>query len=221
MKRILLATVFGLWLPAASAAQELNLGIDFATVIPRGEFKQNIDNNGYGVGLQFTVGIGPGPLHLGIDFAHTTYGSESREVPLLPDVPEVTVDVRTSNNITLIHFLLRLQPTEGAVRPYIDGLIGFKYLDTRTSFESDIDDLPLASETNFSDTAFSYGAGGGVQVRLAGLGSGGSCCLTESSATFAEPMPDTCAKARSGARTGWSSLTRSLRARMCWRRSSA
>ena len=38
-----------LTLNRSSQAQNFQAGIDFTTVFPRGEFRQNVDNNGYGV----------------------------------------------------------------------------------------------------------------------------------------------------------------------------
>jgi opacity protein-like surface antigen len=57
-----------------------------------------------------------------------------------------------------------MQPRHGAVRPYVDGLIGFKYLYTNTTIEIDTENSP--SDTNLSDVTLSYGVGGGVQVQL-------------------------------------------------------
>lgn len=148
----------------AARAQEFQAGVDFLTVLPRGEFKDNIKNNGYGAGGHFLVRLKQSPILVGIDLGGVVYGSETRKVTLLPDVPEVRADVTTSNNIFLTHFLVRAQSRHGAVRPYADGLIGFKYLFTNTSIN--IDSENGASETNLSDLTFSYGFGGGVQVRL-------------------------------------------------------
>lgn len=62
--------------------------------------------------------------------------------------------------------MLRAQPRSGPVRPYVDGLIGLKYLFTRTSV-TDVDgDETIASDTDLGDTTFSYGVGGGLQIPL-------------------------------------------------------
>jgi hypothetical protein len=155
---------------ARTQAQELQLGIDFNTVIPQGDFKQNVRNNGYGISGNFLVGLGKSPLLVGVDAGFAKYGHESRRAILSGSIPDITVDVDTDNNIVLTHFLLRAQPRHGAVRPYVDGLVGFKYLFTKTTVQSDSSDEPLASDNNLSDFAFSYGLGGGVQARLARLG---------------------------------------------------
>jgi opacity protein-like surface antigen len=167
-------TVLILWLGSVSSAdaQQIQVGIDFATVAPRGSFSENVTNNGYGVGGQFLVGLGRSPFHLGVDAAFTNYGSDEHEEPLSTTIPEVDIKVRTDNNIILTHLLLRAQPRSGRVRPYADGLVGLKYLFTRTSINNEFDE-EIASTTNLSDTTLSYGFGGGLQVRLANIGSGG------------------------------------------------
>ena len=157
---------------AATTRAQTQLGIDFNTVIPQGEFKQNVKNNGFGVSGNFLVGLGKSPLLAGVDAGFATYGHESRKVPLSGSIPDITLDVDTDNNIILTHFLLRAQPRHGAVRPYVDGLVGFKYLFTKTTVKSDSSDEPLASNNNLSDFAFSYGIGAGVQARIATLGRG-------------------------------------------------
>jgi opacity protein-like surface antigen len=159
------------WLGQAAAlrAQEFQAGVDFIAVVPRGEFKENIGNNGYGAGGSFLVRLGPSPLLVGGDLGVVVYGSESREERLSTTIPNVRVRVRTSNNILLSHFLLRLQPRRGRVRPYADGLIGLKRLFTQTSISDTFDDdNNLFSSTDQSDTTLSYGFGGGVQVELYG-----------------------------------------------------
>lgn len=172
--RLVLIAVLILWMGDAtpSQAQEIQLGIDFATVIPRGEFKQNIDNNGYGVGGQFAVRVARSPILLGSDLGFVNYGSEERTEQLSPSFPEIELKVRTNNNIVWTHFMLRAQPRTGSVRPYVDGLIGFKYLFTDTSITNDFNDEEIASTKNFSDLTLSYGFGGGVQFRLAETGRG-------------------------------------------------
>jgi opacity protein-like surface antigen len=153
-------------------AQQLQFGIDFTTVIPTGDFKRNITNNGYGVGGQVLFGLGRSPLLLGVDAGFANYGSDEHLEPISQTIPEVRVKVRTNNNIVLTHLLLRAQPRNGRVRPYADALIGFKYLFTDTSLLNDSNDEELTSSKNLSDLTYSYGFGGGVQIRLGRIGSG-------------------------------------------------
>lgn len=167
-----------LWGAASDAhAQRIQFGVDFTTVIPTGDFRKNVPNNGYGVGVQWMIGLGRKPLFLGFDAAFATYGSDEHKEPISETIPELRVKVRTNNNITLTHLLLRAQPHTGSVRPYADALVGFKYLSTDTAILNDSNDEELTSTNNLSDVVFSYGFGGGVQVRLGSVGRNGDISL--------------------------------------------
>jgi hypothetical protein len=138
----------------------------FMIIVPRGEFSQNVTNNGYGGGGQFVIRIGRSPFLMGGDIGGVTYGSVSRREPFSPTIPNIGLRVATSNNIFLSHFVVRAQPRAGLIRPYVDGLIGLKFLFTRTSVSDPDDDETIASNIDLSDTAFSYGVGGGFQIPL-------------------------------------------------------
>jgi opacity protein-like surface antigen len=148
--------------------QDRQAGVYFLTVAPRGEFSENLPNNGYGIGAQALFPIGSSPFKVGGDLGFVIYGSESRTEPISPTIPDVQVRVNTSNFILLPHFMLRAQPRSGLIRPYVDGLIGLKYLWTETSISDRFGDEDVVSDINLSDTSFSYGVGGGLQVPLMG-----------------------------------------------------
>jgi opacity protein-like surface antigen len=148
------------------AQEKVQAGGYFMTIVPRGEFSQNVTNNGYGGGGQFVIRIGRSPFLMGGDIAGVTYGSVSRREPFSATIPNVGLRVTTSNNIFLSHFVVRAQPRTGLIRPYVDGLIGLKFLFTRTSISDPDDDETIASNVDLSDTAFSYGVGGGFQIPL-------------------------------------------------------
>src|SRR5262245_58474779 len=133
-------------------AQERQAGVYFTTIVPRGEFSENVTNNGYGASGLFLVRLGPTPFLAGGDIGIAVYGNESRLEPISSTIPNLRVRVRTTNNIFLSHFLLRAQPRTGPVRPYVDGLIGLKHLFTRTSVSDIFDDETIASSTDLSDT---------------------------------------------------------------------
>jgi hypothetical protein len=165
---ILLAFFLGLWIGGATIvrAQEFQAGGYFTTVAPRGEFRENVTNNGYGGGGLFLVRLGPTPFLVGGDAGVVVYGSETRREPFSTTIPNVDVRVRTSNNILLAHTVVRIQPQEWRIRPYADGLIGLKHLFTRTTISDDFDGEVIASTTDLSDTTFSYGFGVGIQVPI-------------------------------------------------------
>ena len=138
--------------------------------IPVGGFGANI---GTGGGLHFFIGgyLEGLPLTLGLDVGYIGYGRSLDTMPISQTIgPRVTVDVETRNSVVQPHLVLRLQPKTGIVRPFLDGLVGFKYLFTRTSIR---DNRRLgnpgdrvATTTNYDDIAFSAGGGAGVDLRL-------------------------------------------------------
>ncbi len=145
------------------------VGLSFAVGLPQGEFSEKLDQNGFGGSLYGGIGFDRLPVFIGASLDFLIYGYERRTEPFSNTIPDVRVNVATSNNIAAGHLLFRLQPPIGAVRPYLDGLIGFKYLFTQTSIDSEgwMDDgEPIAASTNFDDIAFSYGAGGGLHIPL-------------------------------------------------------
>jgi opacity protein-like surface antigen len=132
-------------------------GVYFLTFVPRGEFSENLGNS-YGAGMQGLVRIGSSPFMVGGDLALVIYGDERRLDPTISE------RVTTSNYILLPHFVLRAQPRLGVIRPYVEGLIGLKYLWTESS-TSEVDiDGNVINDVNLSDTSFSYGVGGGLQI---------------------------------------------------------
>ena len=144
-------------------AQDFQAGINFLLGQPKGEFKENVEDLGFGIGGMFAFRPGNSPVMIGVDIEYMLYGSETRQEPFSHTIPDVTVEVETRNNILLTHALLRLQGNSGIFRPYLDGLIGMHYFFTETKVRDEDDFVePIASTTNQQDIAFSYGGGGGV-----------------------------------------------------------
>ena len=131
--------------------------------IPVGEFGDRVGTSP-GMGLDFTGRIGRAPIAVGAELGYLQYGKETRRLSLVPAVPEVLTDVNTTNHLLQTHALIRLQPLTGRVRPYVDGLLGFRYVFTRTSFANP--DEGSHGSTLLGDFAPSAGAGGGVAVVL-------------------------------------------------------
>ncbi len=148
------------------AQEHGQVGGYFMIVVPRGEFSENVTNNGYGAGGQFLIRLAGSPFLAGGDFGAVVYGSESRREPISSTIPNLQVRVSTSNNIFLGHFVLRAQPRTGPVRPYVDGLIGLKHLFTITLISDVSGGETIVSNTDLSDTTLSYGFGGGLQIPL-------------------------------------------------------
>jgi len=144
-------------------SQHLQASANFLLGQPQNEFQDNVEDLGFGVGGNFEYHFGTSPIMIGAEIQFMIYGSETRREPFSETIPDVTVEVETSNNILLFHTLMRLQSPQGRVRPYIDGLLGLNYFFTETSVrDEDVFGEPIASSTNQQDAALSYGAGGGV-----------------------------------------------------------
>ncbi len=143
--------------------------LNFALGFPQNEFKDNVDNTGFGGFGQFGYQIPTMPLQIGASIGFLVYGSDSRKESFNPNIPEVKVDVTTTNSIFMGHLLVRIQPREGVFRPYLTGLFGFNYLSTSTSVKSENnwnDDNEIASSNNFDDGTMSYGGGIGLLIRV-------------------------------------------------------
>ncbi|MFC1733157.1 hypothetical protein ACFL6I_22900 [candidate division KSB1 bacterium] len=148
-------------------AQNLQAGAYFTTGHPRGEFNDNVDNIGLGGSGYVGYLFDNTPVMLGMDIGYMIYGRETRNEPFSLTIPDVYVDVTTSNNIFLWHAFLRLQAEQGKIQPYLDGLFGFKYLFTDTSVRSENNILQdIATSKNLGDFAMSYGVGGGLRFRV-------------------------------------------------------
>lgn len=147
-------------------AQKSDMGIDFLIGLPQNEFRTSVDEVGYGLAGHYGRFIGNSPIMIGVDVEYLNYGTEKRDEPLSETIPDVIVEVETTNNILMLHGFARVQPQRGPVRPYFEGSYGFKYLFTRTSIHTGWADETIASSTNFDDLAGSWGLGAGMDITL-------------------------------------------------------
>jgi len=169
IKTILFLFILAGGLNFSVAGQGVDVGLALGGGFPQGEFRENVESNG--IGLDFTLAWRPvySPVAFGLDLGFYNYGNADRKEIFNPNIPEVTIRVRTTNNILTGHFLLRLDPVQGMIQPYLDGLAGFNYLWTQSKVEDEDDMEEIASSTNFEDSAFSYGLGGGIKFQVAEL----------------------------------------------------
>ncbi len=150
-----------------ATALDFDAGLQFRTASPQGEFARHVKNMGFGLGGHFGLRFPNTPVMIGADLGFIIYGHDSRKEPFSPTIPDVLVDVETSNNIFSSHLFLRLQPAQGVFRPYFDAFLGFNYMFTQTSVkDEDGDGEDIASTTNLDDFTSSYGVGGGLQIRV-------------------------------------------------------
>jgi opacity protein-like surface antigen len=140
---------------AKTHAQGYQAGFYFTAMSPSGEFNDNVTNNGTGFGVLFLKRIGPSPILVGVDAGFVIYGFQD-------GLERLSI----TNNVYLAHFLTRVQPRKGKVRPYAEGLIGLKNLSTIDEPAQPPDYAVIEGKTYLSDTGLSYGVGGGLQIPL-------------------------------------------------------
>lgn len=153
--------------PFTANAQQA--GINISLAFPQGEFGEQVDNIGYGLSGEFMI-LSPKPLSpfgVGLNVGFYVYGNESRREPMY-NIPEVFLQVDRTNNLVNFHMIFELGLPSGRIRPYIQGLFGGQYLFTETSVKNESNNEEFASSTNYDDWAWSYGAGGGLSILLAG-----------------------------------------------------
>lgn len=170
MRKFVIATVSMLvLLSCLASAQNFQGGLGFIVGAPQGEFKDNVDATGYGVTGHIGYSPVSQPFMIGLEVGYSNYGSETRTEPFSTTIPDVYVNVTTTNNLVLTHLFLRAQPTKGTIRPYVEGLIGVSYFFTETKIEDKGgSDKTIASNTNQDDATFSGGGGLGAMVKVYG-----------------------------------------------------
>jgi hypothetical protein len=170
MKKIsVLIILFLFGVSGTSFSQEIQAALDFGVGIPQGDFRQQSDHVGGGINLMGGYRFANSPVMLGLEFGFMNFGTDSREEPISTTIPDVRVEVENSYNLVHGDLLFRLIAPPSTFRPYVDGLFGFNYFFTETVIrdrDDFFDDDEKLSDTNFEDSALSYGFGAGMQIRL-------------------------------------------------------
>jgi len=155
------------------SAQNFGGNIGLIGHFPQGEFKQEGVTTGLGLdinGMYYPVK----KLAFGLNLGGSVYDYSEKQVPLSLTLPDIIVNKKTSKNIGYGHIFFRIIPFSGNIQPYMEGLIGAKNLYTTTEIENnncydndeDNDDCQIAESTTANDYAFSYGVGGGLEIKL-------------------------------------------------------
>jgi hypothetical protein len=135
---------------------------------PRGDFA-NYVNGAFGITGNLIHSFGDdGVVSLRADLGYLIYGHTTRRQALGGGaLGLINVDVTTSNNILNGGIGLQLMTPDAAIRPYVNGTIGFSYFFTQSTIEgSESFDSPFAESENYSDGGFTTAFGGGVYIPL-------------------------------------------------------
>lgn len=137
---------------------------------PMEAFADKQEKDGLGFGAQLLLQARPGkPFFVGLDGSILYLDREKLRYTAIEDGQSVDYRLVSKSNIFLAHGLLRIKPfTNGWAQPYADGLAGLKKLYTRTRLidETGQEEEVVETDTDLSDSAFSYGLGAGVQFYL-------------------------------------------------------
>jgi hypothetical protein len=142
------------------------IGANFQYANAQGEFAQFV-KDGWGAAGNLSVYLGH-RRRVGVRFytSWIQYGRSTEQLPLSPSLPGIAVDVTTSNNIYSFGVGPELVLTSGKWRPYLHGLIGASYFETRTTADVSGGSGNNPSTANFKDWTFLWSGGGGIQLRL-------------------------------------------------------
>lgn len=139
--------------------------------VPTGEFERTWGRNSAVVGGHMGFAMGVLPLQAGFAFSYSRMGQYTSTVPVQEDFLAVTEgQLKVNAKVLSYHPLLRLNPLRGKVRPYVDGMVGFRHFTTISTISIEGMEDPLERERRASDLAFSTGWAAGVMVRLGGVG---------------------------------------------------
>ena len=152
--------------PQQTRAQMGEVSVEGLVGLPQADFKNEINRAGLGIGFTGGVQLKGSPFHVGAKFGFMNYGIDRRNTPLSSTIPDLSVRVENQYNMIQGHGFVRVTPPSGPFRPYIEGLAGFNYLFTQTAIYERGTFEEKLTDTNFDDTAFSYGLGGGFKVLL-------------------------------------------------------
>ncbi|HKP74089.1 MAG TPA: hypothetical protein VJT67_01040 [Longimicrobiaceae bacterium] len=141
------------------------LGGELTAASPQGEFHDYV-SSGWGGGLHYLLRVDrDGWLALRADASLINYGHERQRVILSPTVGgRIGLDLVTDNNIAFFGAGPQIGLPTGAIRPYANGFAGVSYIFTESSVRGTSSGESFASTTNFDDSSFAYGAGGGLYI---------------------------------------------------------
>jgi len=148
----------------ASPVLALEGGGTFVLGAPHGALGEQADVAG-GVGGHLLYATPSGKLGLRLDGSVLLYGSETLRIPVAGTAGRLNREITTDNWVAQLGLGPQLVlPLRGA-RPYVHGFAGLSYLSTE-SYLVDPSGFASRSSTNYDDTGFAYGGGGGVVVPL-------------------------------------------------------
>lgn len=160
---VILSVLFFLCSQEVLAQVQFNLRTQVA--FPLEEFAEQNESIAFGVGGMFLVPLteDESVVSLGLDAGYMIYGMKSDDYT---DNRGFEYTLNTNNNIFEGFAVLRFKPrwVEAPIYPYVDGLVGGRYIYTRTTEEEGGEELDAYIEQD--GFAFAYGGAGGLLISL-------------------------------------------------------
>jgi hypothetical protein len=165
MKKLLGIIVFFVF---ASISFAQTAGASFMIASPQGEFRNNVDQLGFGIQVEGTLWAPTAerPFSIGLNAGYLVYGLVSERRPW-SGFPGIYLNLTRTNSIANLHVLFKVAPFMGSIRPYFEGIFGGNYLFTTSEVKNENGNQQIASSTNFDDFTWSYGGGAGLLFKLA------------------------------------------------------
>jgi hypothetical protein len=132
---------------------------------PREDFGDQVGTGG-GVAGHALLSRPGGWAGLRLDGSFFLYGSETIRVPLIRGLDRLPTEVTTDNWTAHLVVGPQLVAPRGPVRPYVGVFGGLSYFSTTSDATGPWPLGTFASATNFDDTSYAYGAGGGLLFPL-------------------------------------------------------
>ena len=169
MKKIIILSFISL-----SFSQYFGGNIQIGGAFPRGELMEQEVPNAFALDANLKYYLNDYAA-IGLNFGGSQYGFSRRDIPF-NQWTNVGLIEETRNNMSYGNLLLKIIPFKGPVKIFGEGLVGIKNLNTTTKLfsqnnncdnpDTDVDECEIASTTDATDSAFGYGAGGGIEVYL-------------------------------------------------------
>ncbi|HRH39276.1 MAG TPA: hypothetical protein PK760_13080, partial [Flavobacteriales bacterium] len=126
--------------------------------VPVGEFSDTWGHQLVGLSGNITFPMRRIPLSYGFDFGWSHMGGSSRQVDLHnPAITATTGKLSVSSDVYSYHGMIRLQPYQGKVSPYVDGMLGFRHFVTKSKVEVDNLSQPVETQRQESSAVGSMG----------------------------------------------------------------
>lgn len=168
---LLLACCASLTATAQLTGFQGNIGATTGLAVPTGEFADTWGRNMFTWGGHITLPARLLPFQWGFAFDYGMMGNERTTVPVsMPELTATEGDLAVHARVLSYHPLLRFSPLKGKVRPYVDGMAGFRQFTTKSTVTVDGLNEPIKEERHANDFTLSAGWATGLMVTLGGVG---------------------------------------------------